>query len=54
MKKHITKLVLLLAFTSVAISSCSLQYRERRANHRGPHDGHDNYNNGHRPDVNRY
>ena len=30
MKKHFLKIFTLLVFASVAISSCSVQYRERR------------------------
>lgn len=30
MKKYVMKMVALLLFTSVAISSCSIEYRERR------------------------
>ena len=51
MKKHLTKMVLLLAFASVAISSCSLQYRERGGyNYRH----HTPVYNGHRPGMYPY
>jgi hypothetical protein len=33
MKKHFLKIVTLLIFASVAISSCSVQYRERQRSH---------------------
>ncbi|WP_345101116.1 hypothetical protein [Mucilaginibacter panaciglaebae] len=36
MKKQALKLVTLLLFTSVAISSCSLDYRQRRAHRNDP------------------
>jgi hypothetical protein len=43
MKKYGMKMVALLVFASVAISSCSIEYRERRRNDREhEHDrGHD-------------
>lgn len=49
MKKHIIKLVTLLLFTSVAVSSCSLEYRERRMHRNDPnwHDQHDRDHNHH-------
>ncbi len=51
MKKHITKMALLLALASVAISSCSLQYREHRGyNNRHYTPGY----NGHRPGIYPY
>jgi hypothetical protein len=36
MKKQIMRLIALLVFASVAISSCSIEYRERHGHH---HDG---------------
>lgn len=43
MKNYVIKLVALLVFTSVAISSCSLEYRQRhgRGPNHGPDRGHD-------------
>jgi len=53
MKKYIFKMAALLIFASVALSSCSVQYRESHRRHdgdRGEHRGHDrdhdhNYHN---------
>jgi len=44
MKKYVIKMVALLLFTSVAISSCSIEYRERHRSDRehGGDRGHDN------------
>jgi ABC-type nickel/cobalt efflux system permease component RcnA len=43
MKKHFFKIMALLLFTSMAISSCSVEYRERRQHDREQHDhDHDN------------
>lgn len=44
MKNYVIKLVALLVFTSVAISSCSLEYRQRHGRGGPNHDndrGHD-------------
>jgi hypothetical protein len=58
MKKHIIKLATLLLFTSVAISSCSVDYRERRKHRNDPnwHDPHSRDRDHHydRHDDNRY
>ncbi len=58
MKKYIIKMVALLLFTSVAISSCSLEYRERRSHRNDPnwHDphGHDRDHDRHYDNVHRY
>jgi len=41
MKKHILKIVTLLIFTAVGISSCSVEYREhRRARYDHPEEHH--------------
>lgn len=52
MKKYIIKVVTLLLFTSVALSSCSLDYRERRAHRNDPnwHDSHDRGGHDHHDD----
>jgi hypothetical protein len=42
MKKYVIKLVTLLVFASVAISSCSVEYRQRRM-HRHDPNGHDDH-----------
>jgi ABC-type nickel/cobalt efflux system permease component RcnA len=44
MKKHIIKVVALLLFTSVAMSSCVVGYRERGM-HRHDSDRHNRYDN---------
>ncbi|MDB5004125.1 MAG: hypothetical protein JWQ34_2350 [Mucilaginibacter sp.] len=44
MKKYVIKMIALILFTSVAISSCSLEYRQQRM-HRNDQNGRDN--NGH-------
>jgi hypothetical protein len=51
MKKYVIKMVALLIFTSMAISSCSVEYRERRA-HRGDPNwhGHDDHHDDHHYD----
>lgn len=45
MKKYVIKMVVLMLFTSIAISSCSLEYRQQRMHRNDPnwHDpnGHD-------------
>jgi ABC-type nickel/cobalt efflux system permease component RcnA len=46
MKKYMIKMAALLLFTSVAISSCSLEYRERR-NHRNDPNWHDPHGHDH-------
>lgn len=53
MKKHVIKLVTLLIFTSVALSSCSVEYRERRMHRHDPNwhdDHHDNHHDDHHYD----
>jgi hypothetical protein len=58
MKMYVIKMVALLLFTSMAISSCSVEYRERRAHRNDPnwhgnghnddhHDDHHNDNDHH-------
>ena len=49
MKKYVVKMVALLLFASVAISSCSLEYRERRS-HRNDPNWHDPNDHGHNND----
>lgn len=53
MKKHIIKLATLLLFTSVAISSCSVEYRERRM-HRNDPNWHDHDHDHHYDDHHHY
>lgn len=52
MKKHIIKMVTLLIFTSVALSSCSVEYRERRMHRNDPnwHDPHNDHHDDHHDD----
>jgi len=40
MKKHFLKIITLLIFASVAISSCSVEYREHRRDRMDHHDDH--------------
>jgi ABC-type Zn2+ transport system substrate-binding protein/surface adhesin len=53
MKKYTIRMIALLVFASVAVSSCSMEYRQHRKEQRGhDHDhDHDNDHNGH---YNRY
>ncbi len=52
MKKYMLKLAALLLFTSVAFSSCSLEYRQR---HMGGRDhGGDHHDDHHYDNVHRY
>lgn len=49
MKKYMIKLVALMLFTSVAISSCSVEYRQRHMrgqDHSHDHDNDHHYDNG--------
>lgn len=54
MKKYVIKMVALMLLTSVAISSCSLEYRQQRM-HRNDPNGHDSngHNRDHRDDNRR-
>jgi len=45
MKKQIIRLIALLIFASVAMSSCSVEYREHRRHHYD--DRHDDRDHGH-------
>jgi hypothetical protein len=47
MKNQVLKIITLLLFTSVAISSCSVEYREHRRARYDHHDDH-RYNEVHR------
>jgi hypothetical protein len=49
MKTQIIRLIALLVFASVAMSSCSVQYRERHRHH-----DNDQHNNDHNQDHNNY
>lgn len=46
MKKQIIRIITLLAFSSVLLSSCSMEYRERRRTHNqgGRHDNDRDHN----------
>jgi hypothetical protein len=58
MKKYMIKMVALLLFTTVAVSSCSLEYRQRHMrggnqpgrdrDHHDDHNGDHHYDNNHR------
>jgi hypothetical protein len=52
MKKQIVRLIALLIFASVAMSSCSVEYRERHHRHHMNDDRHERYRN-HDRDYNR-
>ncbi|MDB4923946.1 MAG: hypothetical protein JWR23_2 [Mucilaginibacter sp.] len=45
MKKYVIKMVTLLVFASVTITSCSLEYRQRRMHERDNDRGRDNDRN---------
>ena len=40
MKKHMIRLIALLVFASVAMTSCSIEYRQRHGHDRGDRDEH--------------
>jgi len=45
MKTQIIRLIALLIFASVAMSSCSVEYRQRHHHHDDHHDDHHDYRN---------
>ena len=47
MKKYILKMAALLIFASVALSSCSVQYRESHRRHDGDHGEHHDHDRDH-------
>lgn len=53
MKKQIMRLIALLIFASVAISSCSIEYREHHRRHWDDHD-HDHDRDDHDHDYRNY
>jgi hypothetical protein len=50
MKTQIIRLIALLMFASVALSSCSVEYRERHRHH----DDNDHHDNDHHDDHHNY
>ena len=55
MKKQIMRLIALLIFASIAISSCSVEYREEHRHHRDDeHHDHDRDHDEHDHDYRNY
>lgn len=55
MKKHLIKMITLLAFSSILLSSCSMEYRERRRQHNeGRHDHDHDHDHDHSNDRHYY
>lgn len=48
MKTLMIRLIALLIFASVAVSSCSVEYREGHRHHMDDHHDHDDHDNGYR------
>jgi hypothetical protein len=48
MKKQMIRLIALLIFASVTISSCSIEYREGHRRHMDDHHDHDNHDHDYR------
>ncbi|MES2279570.1 MAG: hypothetical protein V4592_26285 [Bacteroidota bacterium] len=47
MKKYLIRMIALMMFASVAISSCSVEYRQHRKEQRGHDHDHDDHHDDH-------